>query len=452
MALPISATSTTVTNSVLSGLNLLTPEYDSGLIQQARDEFRTFTAIMQMVGRDRAVNQDTYFHFEQPNALMTIGVNANVGAPGAGNPITWTIPANEHTADDTTFPVDGMIIEMPSAVSATPVNCSITTNKSVPGAHTVTATPRNPTDQIAAITTAQSFPVLSNAYAEGSDQPAPYFPWTTQYDYSLQILKIDTRFTGNAMTDATYVGGGMSIYPIADSAARKVFTKLSDAAFLTGPGNNGTLVAGNDNSQMLGMIPYARRNSTSIPYTAGNFGIPELIQVNDLMSSQTSGSDFLLFASNNMLTSLQQSVHNDFNAGGLVYGNMSQNQKDALINLGVKTIQVGFCTFTIVPLLALSDQMQMGAAVLPYKNYGIVAPAGFAAMQYSSDGQITNTLAVETTYKALSGLNRKFETWITGGGTGVPIKTDGVDVNRVHQRANIGSWWKSAKSWALFTA
>lgn len=165
------------------------------------NEGMPWIAQITSLGWERSVDSNPYFHHEDTPAHTTIVVDANVADAGAGNDLVFVLDALSLDASNRYYVQVGDQIRMNNN------HTGVITDITVSGGGatvTVTVTPNLSTATLGAVTAGDVLAVNSNAFAEGTDQPAGRVTPTVKYENYPQIMKQTINISGTELTNATW--------------------------------------------------------------------------------------------------------------------------------------------------------------------------------------------------------------------------------------------------------
>ena len=188
-------------SDIISGFDLHKPEVMNVLFSRFGDQGASYFQLIRSLGFEKPVAADTYEHFEENHIHEVIHVRDAVNAPAAGEPIQFTLGADDLDANNNFYLRENDIIMFPNEVTGQVTDI----NTDVPAAPVVTVEPSDSADTIPALTEGETLAIITNAFAEGTGQPASAVSGTWKYDNDAQIIKESIGFTGTEMVNQSWV-------------------------------------------------------------------------------------------------------------------------------------------------------------------------------------------------------------------------------------------------------
>lgn len=139
------------------------------------------------------VAQEEFFHFEEEVYSKTVTTTTIVAAPGAGQPITLTLSADDVTSDGYSYPRERFRLEnlMNGAQYVVDTKSSASSLILEPILSTTNE----------AIASGDVFAVMDSLYGEGTGQPDTAFSFENRIEGTMQILKETISMTGTEKTN-----------------------------------------------------------------------------------------------------------------------------------------------------------------------------------------------------------------------------------------------------------
>ncbi len=441
MAVSTSVRSTTQT--LVQGLAMHDPFYIKTLLKDFPNEFENFSAFWSMMGRDRALSNQSTRHFEKGRTWLNLGSASNTGAPGAGNPLVWTLPAAEHNdAGTTSYARVGDVILFGGVYGRITV-----VNTTTPSAFIITAQPFNTTDAFPAITTASRVMIWGDAYAEGSSTPPGRTPSTTEYIFYTQNILDSFTMTGTEKTNSIWTSedgnGNYGYYGATDTEDR--MKNALNMACLIGPGTPGSPSAAMTNINIAtGVLPWAETGGNVQTYTPTNWQISDIKATLAQLDSIQADKDYMWNMSYNQYDEVQTAFQNAYGAGAIRYADYN-GMKDISLALNIKALDVNYYNLMLKRLQTFSNPTMLGTPGAKYLNYGVGIPMGKTVDGFSGK----QVPIFETVYKSMNGYSRKFRIWETGGAASTP--TDNTDTVTINYLTEAGCHPKRANAFFVQT-
>lgn len=401
------------TATLVNQLNMLEVDYLPTTVKQYKNEFDRmgFDALWAALGRSTPTADYTWSHFEMGRVWRNMNVNANVAAPGAGLPITWTLPASDHWLSGTvSYPRVGQTVLFDNGVRG----IITAVNTGVANAHTVTVNPVNTTDTIPALTGGTSqVVILYNAYAEGSAAgPGSVMLPTTQYTYTSAILREEFSTTGTADTVRTWtMEDGTGAYSfIGNEQTIERHLNQIDMLCLMGVVPTSATASYAGINITPGLLPFAEAGGGYQTYTPTFWATSDMDDQLAYFDSIQAGKDYMGLFSFNLYKEIEDAYQNAFGAGAIRYADYD-GASEITLALNIAALEQRGYTIKMKRFPLFSNPTQLGSNGQKYQNYGVLVPMGTAAVGYN--GQ--RVPLYEHKYRKLGSRSRKYQVWTTDG-------------------------------------
>lgn len=426
----------------ITGMDLYEPKFTGDIIKQFPKEYDSFQGFWQQFGRDTAVADLSVSHFEMGRTWERMGVQVNVGAPGAGNPITWTLAVNNHYDSGTlSYPRVDDVVLFDNGVYG-----RITaTNKTVANAHTVTVEPFQTGDTIPALTAGTSFIItITNFMDEGTDQPLGRMAMVDQFTFYLKTVKDTYQTTGSELATKIRIGDtNFTFYN--DKVTTDHMNMQLDLAYLLSPGVTATYNTGfglADGNLPQGLLPWAETGGNYVSYVPGTWAISDLDTAIDNLDAARQGTDYVLALSRPLYREIETAFQAAYGAGAIRYADYMGKSTIKLATNIAQIDRSGY-TFGLKYFNAFTDPQCLGAPGYTYSNYGVGVPMG-----HTVDGFKGTVPIFELVYRSHGAFNRKFKVWQTGANASTP--TSSIDNLQQNYLAEVGAHPKVAQAFFGF--
>lgn len=434
--------------SVLSMYDIFKPEVANTLYMQHGDQGLPLFQLLRSMGMEEPVARNDWYLHEDNYIHEIFHSRGLVADPGAGNPILITLAAGDLDASNRYYPRVSDIVTFPNEA----VGMITLIDTTIPAAPVLTITPVDTNYTLGGVAANAELIITSNAFGEGSGQPAGAVRGTTKRHYYAQTFKETAVASGNEMVsqlwfqyyDDNNVGNW---YNVAMRDAEYRLALRIDGAFWTGRAlNNAALVDptnGESPYMTTGLIPWIRDFGYTYGYTPGTFAPTDFDQLALYLTRQRITAPNVMFMHGvplgqeieNALVLYNRNTGVDFTkqAAASLFGG---NEKLAM-SVGFKSLNKGGRTFHFKNLENFSNPKTFGATGYNYENMGVVIPLikTKTAMGENEVPKLTDILSVR--YRSHSNYNRMFEVWDVGG-AGVGLKTTDLDLRKHYLRAHLG--------------
>lgn len=372
-----------------------------------------FATMLAAMGFRNGSNTPTIGHYENPwtEDLVKIG-SIVTPAGGAGNDIVVALHADNMyntavtsggSARQASYPVVGDVIETYDRVQARVTAKDVTVNP-----HRLTLTPLKSTvDLDSSINATESYGILYNLFAEGSELPKGRAPRIVKYTNTFGVVKHSFGSTGHELTNAVYhevIPGDES------SAGDTIFARIkADEIRRYEMSRSGMLVFGQtadnltelvtetnldtDISSTEGFVDFALTSGTTDTYTAGTYTIQEFDDISNVYFDErvTNNPDIICWDGPDISTETENAFVNVLqqNLAPFVdriidgYGSYRANQfhealdgksSDATLAFGYSAIQKNGFVYHFKRLSEFNDIRRAGGSSYGYRKWRIAMP------------------------------------------------------------------------------
>jgi len=400
-----------LSQQVITDLDILQP-FELPMLFYRHTKRMSFKNRLTMAGFRMPTKNTQYGSFELPWYESLITVNAVITpAGGAGNPLVFNLPSNEHydagaslngTGLKASFPLETEVFAVVGGdFEGTQVYIKTKNVTTAPNNHRLTVYCKDPTIDLDDVLEAGvKLRLQDSMHGEGTGLPGGRVPRIIQYLNTDQTIKTSGIETGHAATVATRVSDtdGMTYYKLAvkDMMYDLHDTKVSNA-LLFGQQNTNTDIAqfsqplGHDvtPSSTKGFLPSLLDDSNVDTYPSGAYSITDFYEMTTSLAAQWGVTHEFMTMDGMAITQKTEQFLTDFYAQNLTmflaqdwmmderidYDKWGFTSSDALIaKLGFRGLVVNNFSFLFTTLHEFTKPVGAGASGSSYPNYRIVAP------------------------------------------------------------------------------
>lgn len=439
MGLRPSASTIATTDNYISFLDYHMPEIDPTLHYRytGKDIFALFDELKQ----DEPTAQTAFSHYEMDYYYTNVLISTGATAGGAGQGITITIGAGDHI-DGSTYPQPGQTVMFKNEQLAY-IYSKDTSNAT---ANTLTVYPLD--DATLTIANGEYIAVITNMWAEESDQPLGTTPRMIKMTNNTQIFKKTYTISGSEMTNKVWVkvkgpngqmeqrwmwAGWEASYQQyrVEVQGGMVFGKHVTNTILQGltsfPGGG----VGIPNATE-GMFPFCVNQGATAQHTGGS-GLFNIGQFDSLskkwdkayapVNQQFWAGANLSIDWDNAWIDYNKDTGIDWSAiGGRADLALKYDFQKGIEKNGFKIIKTKWDTLT--------DPNGVGTTGFPFGDFGLFVPTG----KYMNKGTGKMENPAKVRYKSMDDYSRKMEHWIISG-AGPGAKQITIDKNSAYWRS-----------------
>lgn len=382
------------TQAIISGLQLLTPQYYNKYIEKYGPEMYDY--FFQWIGAfdgKHVVKNRNFFWFESRGKNQFAATNlAQVTTPAAGATVTVNIPASDlyssgaysalrvgETVRIASSNIEGEILTVPSVDSAT-IRPKISTQAFVSA---------NSTSLLAG--EILIFAGLVDV-GEASSEKEPQVHLDQRYDNNITEIREDYAATDLAeMTDVYYTNGITGSVPAGGGqAGTSLFTYKSlvksDVRFINSVedkmmrGNivNNTGLGSSTSVGTLGFVPQIVANGApTVNYTPGTLDISKLHEITRIMKVNGCAKDNIWLTDIFQRQDFSDGIFQQYPAGAYVWG-QGTNSQEASVAYGTQQLLIDSVLFKVKEYSPWNTEIKTGKSpnVDYFRNYGIISPQG----------------------------------------------------------------------------
>jgi hypothetical protein len=301
-------------------------------------------------------------------------------------------------------------------------------------------------DDTAAVSSAITFSIVGNAWAEGTAQPEGLSPRVNHYSNYTQIIKETFEVTGSEATNVTYLkvnspehGSGYLWYLKGEADTYKRFQDYCELACVLGrqftaiyDGQGDT--AGNQVYGTQGLLDFIDSSGQEMNLGSSAITMADFDAAVKSLDKYRGAKEMALYAGINLSLDVDDllAAQGAYAAGGANYGTFANN-KDMALNLGFNSFSRGGYTFHKKTYDLFNHPALLGADNMNYNGYGMCIPMD--SQKDAKSGEKIPSLRIR--YKAANGYSREMEHWLTGSAV-LQNKTNQTDTLQCNYRSERG--------------
>lgn len=440
--------------NLISNYDLAQPIWAPQLFRPYGGQGIEILNLLKAMGAAVPVTRMEGVHWEEDRYGAAFQVGANVGAPGAGQTISFVLAAAD--IDPTTrgsYPiVQDVIQHVPSGKQyqiLTKLDNGVNT--------TITARPLKATTN-EAFTQNDYFFISTNTVPERSTQRDTQNSYQTEYTWLLQDIRNDYSISGSDLTESLqpvrYENGGPIVGYSSIATVQWEYRHLLAIV--------GALIWGetSTNTNLLsiqtttGMVEQFRARAVN-QNTGGTLTVADFEAMEETLSSNWSVSNFLTLLSGKSFNEISNDLLSDFNQSNVnavrnelanaLFGSSGFDVNQLMATYTFGSLTVNGKNFALKRLTTLDDPTQAAAGSLTnaQRDYGFVLPIG-----KSIDSAGVPRGFVEMKYKDYAGQNRMMRMWETGGAS--RLKNTSVDDCNMHVISETGFDFMNLQQCGIF--
>lgn len=381
------------TQAIISGLQLLTPQYYNKYIEKYGPEMYDY--FFQWIGAfdgQHIVKNRNFFWFESRGKNQFAATNlAAVVAPAAGATVTVNIPASDLYSSGT---YSALRVGETVRIASSNIEGQILT---VPSVDQCTIRPKQSGQ---AFVSANSANLLAGEIlifgglvdvGEASSNFEPQVHLDQQFNNNITEIREDYAATDLAeMTDVYYTNGITGSAPAGGGqAGTSLFTYKSlvktDVRFVNSIESK--LMRGDavDNSGLLsttsvgtqGFIPQITDAGVSVNYTPGTLDISKLHEITRVMKVNGCAKENVWLMDIYQRQDFSDGIFKEYPAGAYVWGS-GTNSQEAAVAYGTQQMLIDGVLFKAKEYSPWNTEVQTGKTPTTdyFRNYGVIAPQG----------------------------------------------------------------------------
>lgn len=381
------------TQAIISGLQLLTPQYYNKYIEKYGPEMYDY--FFQWIGAfdgQHIVKNRNFFWFESRGKNQFAATNlSQVTNPSAGATVTVNIPASDLYSSGT---YSALRVGETVRIASSNIEGQILT---VPSVDQATIRPKQSGQ---AFVSANSTHLLAGEIlifgglvdvGEASSNFEPQVHLDTQYNNNITEIREDYAATDLAeMTDVYYTNGITGNIPAGGGqAGTSLFTYKSlvktDVRFVNSIESK--LMRGDtvDNTGLLsttsvgcnGFIPQIVDNGETVNYTPGTLDLSKLHEITRVMKVNGCAKENVWLQDIFQRQDFSDGIFQQYPAGAYVWGT-GTNSQEAAVAYGTQQLLIDGVLFKVKEYSPWNTEVQTGKTpnVDYFRNYGVISPQG----------------------------------------------------------------------------
>lgn len=443
MATP-SAVTEKYSDAYISTFDIHKPDKRNKLFRKFGNQGLPFFSVIETLGNESPVEQTAYSHFEEDWIHQTISVRANVAAPGAGNPLVFTLGTADLDANNRFYVQVGDELMFANQVTGHVTDIDVTT----PSAPVVTVEPHQATDDIGAVVAGDIVIIYSDGFAEGTNQPKSKVSKTIEYSFNTKIVKETQTMTGSEMTNRTWFDQMSDGTPIQAYYLKgqidtdyRMALKMDGALLFDRPTTNPTLLATEDRTT-YGLVPWIRSGGNVDTYSPTFYALSDFDAMNNTLDQNFAPAEMLSKLGIQLQQEWENLFVNSFVDGAIVYANFTDGKKVTDLNIGFKTFSKTERFWHISRMGSFNHPQLYGAAGFKIPGMGLICP-----MDSQKDAKTGNRIpSFGMRYKKLGDYNRRMKIWKVGG---AKENTTEKDEDNLYMRSEFGSEYVASNRFFL---
>lgn len=432
------------TNLVQTAFDIKKPQLMNVLFLKYGSEGLPFFNTVMTLGEVKGVAGETFGHYEKGWTHRAFKSASGVSSPGAGNPQTITVSsADVQQGSNQVYPRVRDVVRYANGVLGTIVDKTEVST----GVWELEIEPQQSAGVLPAVSGGETIIIITNMFAEGTNQPEGATNPGIKYTFKTQIIKETSDITGSAMTNQFWYDVdtlGKSQIPfnaLQLDAEYRTLLRISFAMLWMEDTTNSTI----GGTSMTGIFPWLQNNAPQLSVTPGTFTKSTFDTIDRTLSKRRVGGEYLVMSGVELNLDMGNALANVFAQNPIIFADTPQGSKFSVYNgadMGKKhgvsfnfrsiVTQSGRCyTFTQAPQNSFE---QLGGA--PGYNmgyFGAVIP-----LDNGTDGKTGQKMSrLSYRYKDYGGVSRMMRVWETGAMAKNPTnQNDSVQYNTLHEGGN----------------
>jgi len=438
---------------VTSAFDAFKPEHLNKLFSrygdQGMDEFR----FLKTMGWEKEVSNHEYGHWEEGRIIENFQVRSNVSDPGAGNSADITLALADLDDNNKYYPRLNDEVLFANDV----VGLITAIDVGTPAAPVVTVAPVDSSENIGALTASDYVVIFSNAFADGTDQPAGRVKKYHRYTNNLQIIKETVGAHGTDLIrqkwfDVTSEGQSIPTYyseGLLDVDYR-MSAHCSHVLLVGKKTTNSSLVdatTGEPVRTTEGLIPYVKAEGLTHP--TNTFGMGDFDTIDRYLEQQHVGTNVLVNLGINRYQQVEDAIKEYLDTNGTDYTQKVLNDQFGLSQASAAT--VNFKSFSksgrnymLRKMSSFSNPKLLGSSGFDYVNKAVFIPMN--KQKDAKTGAWSSSMGYR--YGSFNGYNRRMEMWSVAG-AGNELKVSSIDRKDTYMRAHIGAHFMGGNRFVL---
>lgn len=381
-----------VDRQIISGLQLLTPQYYNKYVQKYGNEvYDYFFQWLATFGGMEKVKNRNFFWFESrgKNQIAVTNLNA-VSNPSAGATVTVNIPASDiYNSTETPLRVGETVYIASSNIAGEILTVASDTQ--------CTIRPKISTQAFvsAGSTNLEAGEVLIfGGLVDVGEASSAYGSQThldIKYDNNITEIREDFAATDLAeMTEVFYnsgvtgeaIGGvgqaGTSYFTYKSMVKTDVrFLNSIESKLMRGDIVNNTGLLTDSSVGTLGFIPKVSTDGETVNYTPGTLDIAKLHEITRIMDVNGCAKQNVWLQDIFQRQDFSDGIFKEYPAGAFVYG-QGEKSKEASVAYGFQEILIDGFLFQVKKYSPFNTEVQTGKTPVTdyFRNYGVISPMG----------------------------------------------------------------------------
>lgn len=436
-----SAISALFTSDIISLLDVHKPEVRKELVNRRGDMKSSYFLNIQNMGFEEAVASDTYSHFEDDWYHVQIHVRANVAQPAVGDPISFVLDTTDLDASNRFYVQERDILLFSNEVPGIVTDIDV----SAPAAPVVTCEPLDSTDRFPALTAGDDLSIVTDAFAERSNQPTSRLSGVIEYENDAQIIKTTVGASGTELATQTWLQlKGIDNAPYYSKAMLELdyrHTLAIDGAMLVSKRttNTGALdsYTGTAVKTTEGLFPYISRVGIEYNYTPATFDTDDFDAMVRQLDAENAGPVSMAWLGIQLHQTVENamvdyfgtaSTSNPYITDTVFGGNKAQ---EATVNY--TSFTKSDRTWMFKRFGNLSNPKTYGGDAYDFPQQGAVFSLDST---YDKKNTSRKLNCVGTRYRAFGDYNRRTRLWRDGAAV---VKIGDIDQDLTYQLSHIGA-------------
>lgn len=381
------------TRSIISGLQLLTPQYYDKYIERYGPEMYDY--FFQWIGAfdgQHVVKNRNYFWFETRGKNQFAATNlSQVTSPAAGATVTVNIPASDLYSSST---YSALRVGETVRVASSNIEGEILT---VPSVDQATIRPKQSAQ---AFVSANSTHLLAGEIlifgglvdvGEASANFEPQVHLDVQMNNNITEIREDYAASDLAeMTDVYYTNGITGSVPAGGGqAGTSLFTYKSlvktdvrfinsiEAKLMRGDEVTNTGLTSSTSVGSIGFIPWVSDNGETVNYTPGTLDLSKLHEITRVMDVNGCAKDNVWLMDIFQRQDFSDGIFAQYPAGAYVWGS-GTNSQEAAVSYGTQSLLIDGYMFRAKKYSPWNTEVQTGKTpnVDYFRNFGVISPLG----------------------------------------------------------------------------
>lgn len=387
------STSTGINLNVISGLQLLTPQYWKRYVEkygaEAYDYF--FQWLGTFGGMELVKNQNFFWYESRGKNQIAVTNLTQVSAPAAGATVTVDIPASQ-LYDSGTY--------SPLRVGETVYVASSNIAGIVVGVASVSQCTIRPKKTTEAFVSAGSANLLAGEVlifggltdvGEASSERDPQTHLDVRYDNNVTAIRedyaatdfaemsevwYDSGVSGTALNGVNQSGNSYFTYKALVKTDRRFLNSI-ESRLMRGDQVTNTGLPNSPTTGTQGFIPKITADGESVNYTPGTLDIAKLHQITRIMDVNGCAKENIWLQDIYQRQDFSDGIFKEYPAGAWVWG-QNERSEDAMINYGVQSISIDGYMLRVKKYSPFNSEVQVGLTpnVDFFRDYGAIAPLG----------------------------------------------------------------------------